>query len=462
MQFFGITITRTKQLPLAPLSTTGGWWPLVREPYAGAWQRNDEITATSVLTYGAVFACVTLIAFDIAKLGLNLVQKSDDGIWERVESPAFSPVLRRPNRFQTTMQFIATWLISKLTNGNTYVLKQRDQRGVVVALYVLDPLRVTPLVAGDGSVYYECKRDDLSGQRAEVITVPASEIIHDRGACLYHPLVGVSPITACGLAALQGMAIQSNSKTLFANGAIPGGMLSAPGTIPQETAQRLKDYWDTNFTGANVGKVAVAGDGLKFERIPYNAVDMQLIDQLKWTGENVCTCYHVPSYMVGIGQTPPYANIEPVIQGYYSQCLQTHIVSLENALDEGLGLTQRINGTQYGTEFAIEDLIWMDAQARGAAAEKATGHLSPNEIRNTYFGVGPTKGGDSPMVQQQYYSLESLAERDANQPFAKPVPAAPPPGADQPPSDGAKALETRAGFAKLLHRKAIEAELYAA
>ena len=47
------------------------------------------------------------------------------------------------------------------------------------------------------------------------MVVPASEIIHDRMQALYHPLIGVSPISACGLSALQGLNIQKNSVALF-------------------------------------------------------------------------------------------------------------------------------------------------------------------------------------------------------------------------------------------------------
>ena len=39
----------------------------------------------------------------------------------------------------------------------------------------------------------------------------------------------------------------------------------------------------------------------------------------------------------------------------------------------------------------------------------------------------PVPGGDSPYMQEQNHSLESLAQRDANEPFAKPVPVAVPP-----------------------------------
>lgn len=413
----------TKRLPLAPLSGRGGWWSVIREPYMGAWQRNDEVKMDTVLTYGAVFACTTLIASDVAKCNLRLVEKDDDGIWNEAENPAFSPVLRKPNRYQTTGKYVEQYLVSKLVHGNTYVLKQRDGRRVVTGLYVLDPTRVTPMVAPDGAVYYELKRDDLSNLPDEAVMVPASEIIHDTMVALYHPLIGVSPIYACGLAATQGLAIQGNSTKLFSNGAMPGGQLTAPAHIPQDTADRLKLYFEENFSGDNAGRIAILGDGLKYDPMSWNAVDAQLIDQLKWTGENVCTAYHVPAYMIGIGPPPPYANIGPLIQQYFAQCLQSLMKNFEDHHDAGIGLGPDY-GNAFGTEFDINDLIWLDVATKMEAATKGIGSgLSFNEVRKRFHGVGPVKGGESPLSQQQYYSLEALAERDADKPFAKPTPA---------------------------------------
>jgi phage portal protein BeeE len=58
---------RQKALNSVP-STERGWYPLIREAFAGAWQRNITVDRNAVLAYHAVFACVTLIASDIAKL----------------------------------------------------------------------------------------------------------------------------------------------------------------------------------------------------------------------------------------------------------------------------------------------------------------------------------------------------------------------------------------------------------
>lgn len=457
MQVFGWTITRTKAAPtLAPIVRArggGGWWPLIiREPSTGAWQRNEEIRPELALAYAPVFACTTLIASDIGKLRLRLVQQDEDGIWHETTNPAWSPVLRKPNHYQTTQKFLEQWITSKLIHGNAYALKQRDERGVVRALYLLDPTRVTPLVAPDGAVFYRLDRDDLSGvtEGDPRPAVPASEIIHDLMVALFHPLCGVSPIFACGLAASQGLAIQRTSSSFFSNGSTPGGIVLVPGDISIETAQQLKTYWDTNYSGVNVGKVAVLTNGMTYQATSVNATDAQLIEQLKWSGETVCTCYHVPPSMVNIGPLPPYANSEPLVQQYYSQCLQALIVALETSLDEGLELPR-----PYGTELDISDLIWMDTDTRTKAAGDAigAGAMSPDEARKTYFGLGPVPGGDTPYMQQQYFSLAALAERDAEQPFAKPAPAAPPTPAT--PEDDDEDLNV-AAFAVTLYRKSLE------
>jgi HK97 family phage portal protein len=444
---YEIQVTKAPVGPTLPPSGWGqvtpggsGWFNIIRESFPGAWQRNVEIRFDNVLTFSTVYACVTLIASDIGKLCLNLVSENEDTeVWEDVDVPAFSPVLSKPNHYQIRQKFIEQWVTSKLLHGNAYILKERDNRNVVTSMYVLDPLMTRVLIAPDGSVYYQLSTNWLAGIQTSAggvdttevtrgaVTIPASEIIHDVMIPFYHPLVGVSPITACGLAATQGLNIQNNSAMFFQNGSRPGGILSAPGTISDDTAKRLKEHWEQNYTGANSGKVAVLGDGLKYEGMTVNAVDSQLINQLQWTSETVCSVFHVPPYMVGASTPPKYNNVEALNSQYYSQCLQTLMEAIEGLLDDGLGL----ESAGYGTEFALDDLLKMDTatQYKTYGDGVKNGILAPNEGRQK-LNLPPVKGGDTPYLQQQNYSLEALAKRDAKaDPFATakpPTPAAAP------------------------------------
>jgi len=441
MRFLGLTITRQKSavspMTLSEWNRGDSTWTRILESFTGAWQRNIVYSRESVLTFGAVYSCVTLIMSDIGKLCVRVVERDADGIWEETENPAYSPVLRKPNHYQTRIQFFEHWIASKLITGNTYVLKGRDRRGVVDAMYVLDPSRVKVLVAPDGSVLYQLSTDNLSG--AENVVVPSSEIIHDRMNPLFHPLCGVSPLTACGLAATQGLNVQKNSARFFGNDSRPSGTLTAPSTIPDEVAARLQREWQQNYSGENFGKVAVLGNGLEYKAMAVTAHDAQLIEQLKWTAENVCTAFHVPAYMIGVGSAPTYNNIEALSQQYYSQCLQVLIESIELLLDEGLGLIKPGERQTLGTEFDLDDLLRMDSASRVTAAKESAngGGMTFNEVRKKFHGLGKVPGGDAVLSQQQNFDIAALAKRDAKaDPFATdsaaPAPAAAPSEDDAP------------------------------
>ncbi|HQR77152.1 MAG TPA: phage portal protein, partial [Burkholderiaceae bacterium] len=256
-------------------------WIRIFDSYPGAWQANVTVDREAVIANWAVFACMTLIAGDVGKLPLRLMEQGADRIWRETRSPAFSPVMNKPNGYQTRQKFIESWMFSKLSQGNTYALKVRDNRGVVTALHVLDPSRVKPLVSERGEVFYQLGDDELAGLESDVPAAPASEIIHDRMWCIFHPLVGLSPIFASGLAATQGLNIQGNSSKFFANMSRPSGILTAPGSISDAVADRIKTQWEKNYGADNVGRTAVLGDGLKYEAMAITPQDALLVEQLK-------------------------------------------------------------------------------------------------------------------------------------------------------------------------------------
>jgi HK97 family phage portal protein len=442
MRVLGLDITRRqKAVSPAPVMPRRGSWHTILESFGGAWQQNVEVKYDSVLSNHADFACRTLIASDISKLPVKLVRHQGNDVWKETTNPAYSPVLRKPNHFQNRIQFFESWVLSKLQKGNTYVLKQRDGRGVVVRLYVLDPDLVVPLIAADGSLFYELRTDQLSGL-PETIMVPAREIIHDRFNCLFHPLVGTSPIFASGLAAMQGLAIQNNSTLFFQNGSQPGGILSATNEIDEPDAKKLKDYFDENFGGKNRGKIAVVGGGLSYTALAAKAVDSQLIEQLKWSADVVCSTYHVPPYKIGMGTPPSSANIQAGNMEYYSSCLQSLIEAIELCLDEGLGM----DGVSIGAMFDTRELLRMDTATQYDVAAKAKGMATLDEQRQM-IGLDKITGGGTIYLQQQDHSLAAIEARDAQ--LIDLVENPPPPPADPAANDNAMEAQAAAALIEM-------------
>lgn len=409
MKLLGFEITAKRADMSPPYSPgAGGWWPVVREAFAGAWQRNIEVSQEDMLAYHAVFACVTLIASDISKIGLALNLKDSNGIWSPSETAELTRLLDKPNGYQTRQQFIESWLISKLSRGNTYVLKEY-KKDKVVALHVLHPDRTTPLITETGVVYYQLNSDRLANIQDNQPIVRASDIIHDRFNCLYHPLVGISPLYASAVSVAGGRNMQQNSAVFFGNNSNPGGILTAPGHISDDTALRMKAHWDANYSGKNAGKVAVLGDGLKYEAMALSATDSKLLEQLKYTAEVVCSVFHVPPYKIGVGQAPSYNNIQALNGEYYSQCLQSHIKAIQTLLNTDLETKDNES-----FRFDLDALLMMDTKTLMETLKEGVGSAiyAPNEARKK-LNLKPLNGGDEGYLQQQNYSLDALAKRDA-------------------------------------------------
>jgi HK97 family phage portal protein len=336
--------------------------------------------------------------------------------------------LQTPNNYQNSGQFLEAWVWSKLNTGNFYGLKVRDNRNVVIAIYPLDPFRVAPKVATDGSVavFYELSPDNMSGI-TESIMVPAREIIHDRYNTMNHPMVGTSPLFAAGAAAAGGLGMANSTARFFKNGAQPSGVLSAPGQIDPDTAKRLEDKWETDFQGENVGKIAVLGSGLEFKIMQMSMVDAQVAELMKWSATQICSVFHMPPWKVALDVWPRgIVNVSALNVDYLTSCLQSYIEAIERCLTSGLGLA---SGYSVGLDEA--GLLRLDPAGMVEMLARAvgSGQMTPNEAR-AKLNLPPVAGGDQCYLQQQNFSLAALAKRDAlANPFGAGAPALPPPAA---------------------------------
>jgi len=423
MRVFGYEFTKAaKKRPAASVGATAIGAPgaagFIKEPYTGAWQQNQSLTTRDgMLASSAVFACTDLISSDVAKLRIKYV-KLTEGVWLESPAPRYNVVLRKPNHYQTRAQFVKAWVSSKLNWGNTYVLLGRNSTGAVVSMDVLNPKYVVPLVAPDGSIFYQITMSPLMVTPLETVVVPARDIIHDRGITSWHPLVGMSPIAACAASSVLANSIATNSAAFFANAARPSGFLTADGAISDATAERLKKTMDDNYSGVGAGKTLVGGDGLRYQPMTMTGADAQLIEQLQWTTADVARCFHVPLHKIGADNVRSPASSSSIYEAmYYSDCLQAYLEAIELLLDDSLSVPDGA-----GFEFDTTGLMRMDESARHEANAQAVGSgvMKINEARAT-LGLPPVEGGDTPYLQVQNYSLAALAQRDAAGPPVTPA-----------------------------------------
>lgn len=429
----------------------------ILEPFPGAWQQNVEEKRCDLLCYPTLYACLDRISSDMGLMPFKLQKLQDNGIWvDDNANTSYNPVLRKQNRYQTAQQFREYWLISKLTDGNTYVLKERDARGVVVRLYILDPCAVMPMVTESGDVYYQLmfsRADNLLPQQypATQVIVPASEIIHDRMNCFHHQLIGVPPLCAAYWPALKNLKILKDSTNYFANGARPSGILTAPAGMSDEDAEAVKAYWNQNFTGENSGKVGLIGADLKFTPFSFTSADAQLVAQMEYSDAQICQPFGIPPYIIGKGTLPAGLKVDDLFNIYLRTALQKHIEAMENLLEEGLGVTM-----PQGIDMDTEPLLRMDFQKRAEVWGGMVGNglATPNEGRLP-FNLPPLEGGDTVYLQQQDYPLDQVAQNKIAQANPAPVEPAAPEAAQ--PEDDQEDEEARALAAELFMTRAFAA-----
>ena len=308
-------------------------------------------------------------------------------------------------------------MLSLLLHGNAYLLKDRDERGVVNQLYVLDPARVKVLIAPDGSVYYELQPNDLAGLASDEppTIAPAREIIHIRINCFFHQLMGVSPLYAVAGAVAQAHAIQSSSTAFFTNGGRSPFALVAPTKLDPLSAARAKE----EATKFKTSGTMILELGMQIVPMPTTAADTQLIAQLGWTEETIAKCFRFPISLLNSAKQPPYANAE-ASQLQYKACLEPYMTSIANGLTTGLELPLYLK-----VEFDDTLLTWMDTATRVNAAKMAisAGHVaqrSPRHVLRARPGAGRA---NCRMLQQQNWPIaRSRSARTAGAAARSPAP----------------------------------------
>jgi HK97 family phage portal protein len=372
----------------------------------GSWQMGTNTgwhSPEALMAFSAVYTCVKIISEDVAKLPVQVFRiDADTGARQLQRNDYYAQLMRRPNDYQTGPDFMQLFMASYLYRGNAYAYTPRNGRGEVSEMHVLDPRAVQPYVEPEtGAIFYRCGQNVLAGIKPGTM-IPDRFMIHHRSPLLAsYPLIGLTPIFAAAQAASVGIHILTSSQKLFSNQSRPGGVLTAPGRISKDTAQRLKDEWDTGYTGERYGKTAVLPEGLKWETMTMTAQDAELIAQLRFSVEEVGRAFRVPPFMLGDTTKTTYRNSEQLGRMYLTGCLGFHLEAVEQRFARAFEFP-----IDWELRFDLAALLRAEIDVRFTAYTQAlnAGWMTPNEVR-AGEGLEPKEGGDEPHLQMQYIPL---------------------------------------------------------
>lgn len=395
------------------VTETKGWTSIPWGNWSNNWFQlgKDAPMGNEALSSSPVMACVSILAQEVARLHVNHKLANDLGSTTNVTSSAAFKVLSDPNQYQTRSDLLLYIMQSELLDGNSYTFAERDRRGAVSSLHPLSPQTVMPHVVSEtGEVFYHVSGTYDNGlvDIEPGFYIPARDMMHIRCFTGYSPLIGITPLQACGPSVVLGEEIRGQSASFFGNQSRPAGILSTPKPLGKESAIRLRDAWERGLAGKFVGKTAVLDNEIKWQPLALSAEDSQVVEQYKMSRDDIAMVYRVPPYMLGNLEGTSFNNVGNMQKMFIASALGFWLEHIENAMNKLFGF----DGVTNYMEFDIErGLMRPDMETRmGALAKGVQGGIyAPNEARQKE-NLGPVEGGDEAFMQRQMTPVSLLTE----------------------------------------------------
>lgn len=247
---------------------------------------GKTVTYDTALTVSAVYGSVRILADNISTLPVDSFIRQDGSRRPFRPRPEWLNFNVGPHG---KIEVLGQAMTSLLLDGNAYLATYRDAAGRIVWVEVLDPAQVEP-VRSEAEVRYV-----VGGQPS----VSRLDILHIPGLMLPGAIKGVSPITAARETIGLSMAATEYGAAFFGNGAIPGGIVEAPGAISETGLKVMKSSWDEAHRGsANSNKLAILTEGAKFTKVSISPDDAQFLETRAFQIADIARIYGVPPHLL--------------------------------------------------------------------------------------------------------------------------------------------------------------------
>lgn len=369
-----------------------------------------SVNEEKALGFVPVLAAVRLRAETVASLPLPVYRRLSRGKTVNRNHRAYSMLHDQANPemsafvFRETMQgFLEGW-------GNAFAEIEYDTDGFPLHLWPLSPARMQ-VGREDGKLVYlyrTLEGEEQKLNRRQVYHVPGMG---------WNGLVGFSRIQMARQAIALGLAAEEMAGRFYQNDARPGVVLMHPNELSVDASKRLAESFDATHSGLkNKHRTAVLEEGMTIETVGFPAEDAQLIEQQKWSVEQVARIFNVPPHLLHHLDRATFNNIEEMGLNFVTYSLRPDLVRWEQQIKMQLLGAWPKGGeftadTNHFAEFNVEGLLRGKITDRMAAYWQRfqMGSLSPNEIRELE-NQNPIDGGDEYFRPANLNPLEAEEE----------------------------------------------------
>jgi HK97 family phage portal protein len=260
------------------------------------------VSQQNSLGVATIWACVNVLSGDIANLPFLTYRYVKDGREPATDHYLWRLLLQEANPEMTAFRFKQIMQVWLCLWGNAYAEIQISGRGQVIGLWPWRPDRVTVSRANGefGPLQYSYRLKD----NKVIGPVPQDRMLHLRyfGS---DGVMGLSPIEVHRQTVGYRMAIQEHGARLFANGAVPRGVITYPGKLSPKALQSFKESWMGQHEGlSNSHRTAILEEGIAYKETGLNMVDAQYVEAAGLTDKDVARIFNVPQHRIGVGDDP--------------------------------------------------------------------------------------------------------------------------------------------------------------
>jgi HK97 family phage portal protein len=384
-----------------------GTWEYLLADYGRGSTAGISVSEESALRFSPVWAGVSILSRDIAKLPLVLFKNLPNGGKERYTThPLYRVLHDEANPEMSSFKFRETMQALTILWGNSFAEIVRDEAGRVRGLYPIVPHRVSVL------------RDDRSGQLVYRVQEPSGRqsLIAPRNmlhlsALSLDGIMGQA-ITHLGSESIGlGIAVEKFGGSFFGNGATFGGVVEFPQTMTAEKRKEVREAIEAVHQGVErAHKILVLAGGAKFTERGTPPDHAQFLETRQFQVNEVARWLTMPPHKLGDLENAHFTNIEEEEIGYHQNTLAGWLQMWEQELRRKL-----IAPLEYSQQTIAHV---MQGVMRGNSTQRADfytkmfmlGALSPNDILRLedMNPIGPA--GDVHMAPLNMIPLERYDE----------------------------------------------------
>jgi HK97 family phage portal protein len=293
---------------------------------------GTAVTPEAAMRCAPWAAAVRIISESLAQLPLHLYQRTANGGKERAtDHPLETIFTGQANPWTSAYEFRRDMQAALAAHGKAGAV-------IVRAGDTIKELHQIP----SGSFAVEIDTVTLE-PRFAVSMADGTRRIYSYTDFFYLGALGISP--GCPLtpwaqareAIGLSMVMELHGAKLFANGAKPSGVLTHPGKLGAEARKRLRESFDSVHQGGeNSGKTLVLDEGLKWESLTFNSVDMQFLELRKFQVLEISRFTRIPPHMLGELGDATFSNVEQMGGEFLALTLMPHLKLWEGAIARSL------------------------------------------------------------------------------------------------------------------------------